>query len=411
MRILYLTSRFPFGGAEAFLSAEVKALQKLGVAVEVVPCVRHSGEAIQGRWDPTWGHVHAIDPFPAWLRAIRSPSALRAMSTAVGPIARERSKLALRGLLRSSIAAEIAKIFPQGIDHIHAHWADTPATVAMATSRLLGVPWSFTAHRGDIVFNNDLAAKMNSARFTRFISKSGIDLATDVAGPPPESVLQKMRVIPLGVDVPDTPRPHAPPGNEVLSVGQLKEVKGHRYLIQAAALLRERNVDFTLHIVGEGALEAELRDLIQTLGLTSCVHLAGALSHPELFARFRSGSVNCVVLPSVDLGDGEHEGIPVSLIEAMAHAIPVVSTTTGGIPELVSSDAVGLLVEHKNPTLLADRMELLLGQPEVNLRIGAQARAEIIRNWSARESASQLVQAMQLVPAVGGSADRFAEGS
>ena len=168
MRILYLTSRYPFVPGENFLTAEVRALQKVGATVLVTPCVRHTGVMHADAVGEVTRDLVSVDPLRAWMRSLRYPAQLPALlASPVRAFIGERTKLALRGVLRSSVASAVANELRGQFDHIHAHWADTPATVAMVASELTGIPWSFTAHRGDIVFGNDLQRKVRSASFVR----------------------------------------------------------------------------------------------------------------------------------------------------------------------------------------------------------------------------------------------------
>lgn len=415
-RLLYLTSRFPSAPGEAFLTAEVRALTALGAELHIVPCVRHLGPVPVGRWSAELGEVHRIDPTAAWAGALRHPwQSVRMLRMTVPPAMQERTKVAARGVIRGSLAVALATRFAGRIDHVHAHWADTPATVAMATAGLLGVPWSFTAHRGDVVMGNDLQRKVRSASFVHCISERTRELLLARLPGSADDVGATIAVRHLGVNVPSfadqiggTPcgtydgrsLPEYPSGlatgaPELVCPGQLKPVKGHRYLIEAIAVLRDRGIDGRLVICGEGDLLRELQAQTESLGLGDRVEFTGDVAQTELFRRYRSGRVRCVVLPSIDLGDDEHEGIPVALIEAMAHGIAVVSTRTGGIPELITDDSVGLLVAPQDPQALADALGRLLGDPGESARIGASARTRVRESWTATRSAEILLDAIK----------------
>jgi colanic acid/amylovoran biosynthesis glycosyltransferase len=244
------------------------------------------------------------------------------------------------------------------IEHIHAHWSSTTATMAGVAATYLGIPWSFTAHRWDIVENNMLSEKLKTASFARFISKSGVELARRYSEP--KADLGKARVIPMGVALPsarETLRSSSRP--VVLCPAKLHPVKGHVYLLAALKLLKERGLDFEAWLAGHGDLESELKSRSSELGLDSCVRFLGKMAHGELLALYETAPVFAVVVPSIDLGGGIHEGIPVSLMEAMSRGIPVVSTLTGGIPELLG-DGAGILVPAKDSAALANALADLL---------------------------------------------------
>ena len=399
MRVLYLTSRFPSAPGEAFLSAEVSALADLGAELYVVPCVRHVGPVPVGRWRDGDGEVIRVDPLRAWTRSWRHPLRAFTLIQCVAPsVVTDRSRTAAQGAARSSVALTLAERFTGRVDHIHAHWADTPATIAMAAARLLDVSWGFTAHRGDIVTATGLNRKVSSASYVHCISAKSREMVVERVGSSTEakakSVVRHLGVVlPAVVKRPQTSTLAKSP--QIICPAQLKAVKGHRYLIDAVAILRNRDLSCRLLICGDGELLTTLQQHVRDLGLVDNVDFLGDVAQPELFERYRSGEIRAVVLPSVDLGDGEHEGIPVSLIEAMAHGVPVVSTRTGGIPELVASDDVGLLVEPANADALADALAVLLCDSGRAASIGRAARDEVAQFWTAEMSARALLNAME----------------
>ena len=399
MRVLYLTARFPSAPGEAFLTAEVAALRALGAELHVVPAVRHLGPVPEGRWQDSFGEVVRCDPVQAWRRAWRHPiDAARVLRIVVPSVMTERTRTAAQGAVRSSVALAVAQQFDGRIDHVHAHWADTPATLAMATAQLLDVPWGFTAHRGDIVAANALDRKVASAAYVHCISSRSRDMLVGRLRSS-AAARQKVAVRHLGVDLPAEPVS----GCDVRDVryplvvcpAQLKPVKGHRFLLEAMAILRDRGVHCRLLVCGEGDLLTELQRRARDLGVSDLVEFTGDLAQPALFRMYRDGLVQAVVLPSIDLGDGEHEGIPASLIEAMAHAVPVISTRTGGIPELITGPTVGTLVGPGDGAALADAIADVLRDSHRARAIGHAAREAVAASWTAERSATVLLRAMQ----------------
>jgi colanic acid/amylovoran biosynthesis glycosyltransferase len=274
-------------------------------------------------------------------------------------------------------------------DHIHAHWLSTPATIAMIASEVAGIPWSCTAHRADIDLNNLLPAKLSYAQFVRFISESGMRMAASLGAKPKA---ESAAVIHLGVDLPPQPMAGTSAKDEVtiLCPANLLPVKGHKYLIDAMGIPQVRARKCRLLIAGKGKLRVELEQQVQSLGLGDRIEFLGQRSHTDLLDMYRKGEVDAVVLPSVDLGDNLHEGIPVSLMEAMSYAIPVISTQTGGIPELLGGGA-GLLVPDKNPQALADAIQRLAEDPVLRAEIGRRGRQRIVESFSVEAVVSQLL--------------------
>ena len=236
--------------------------------------------------------------------------------------------------------------------HIHAHWGSTTSTMAYIISQLTGIAWSFTLHRWDIRENNMLEEKIRSAEFVRCISEHGKKELLKIIG---EEYKEKIRVVHLGVKVPENTAefPKVKKLFTIVTPANLLEVKGHKYLIEACSSLIEEGIkNFQCILYGGGPLRAELENLIKGKKLDDYIKIPGAIPHEKLIKMYQNHGVDLVVLPSINTDKGEHEGIPVALMEAMAHGIPVISTNTGGIPELISNGA-GIIVEEKSPKQLA----------------------------------------------------------
>ena len=309
-----------------------------------------------------------------------------------------RSLRALRLLLRSRSPRILLKnlaILPKGlwlgreaerrgIEHIHAHWGATSSTLALIASRLSEIPWSVTVHRWDIDENNLLAAKVRSASFVRAINEIGLDkLATATGGAAGAAF-----VLHMGVDVPASLAPSAT-GGRVLAAASLREVKGHVYLLEAARLLRERGVEVRIECIGDGPLLPELERSIAEHGLADRVVLTPALSHRELLDRLAAGTWCAAVLASVVTPSGEHEGIPVSLLEAMSVGVPAIGTATGGIPSLLGGGA-GLLVPERDAAALADALERVLSDGELRIELAAAGRRRVEEDFDVEAIADEL---------------------
>ncbi len=393
MRVIYITSSLPFGSAEPFLYPEIRALRDLGVDLKVVP--------MYPRGQPV--HPESRDVLPlaeveplfswrifrsAWRMVLRFPKkALQALLLLFTPNPRHLLKnLAVypKGLWLADLAIR------WGANHIHAHWAATTSSMAMVASHVSGVPWSLTAHRWDVVENNVLPQKADRALFFRCISEKTKSMALE-RGVPPEKVV----VLHLGVPL--------PLGSRKISKGYAKgetfvllcpaaflPIKGHKYLLEALRLLPEH---VHLWLAGEGPLKSELMSLVQNLGLESRVRFLGYLAHDKLLELYSEGLVDAVVLPSVDLGEGLNEGIPVALIEALAFGYPVVATATGGIPELLAEGA-GLLVPDKSPEALAQAISQLVYDENLRKELGRRGRLRVEQEFAVEKVVRTLLALM-----------------
>ncbi|KIX84466.1 glycosyltransferase family 4 protein [Thermus filiformis] len=389
MRLLYITSTLPFGPGEVFLYPEIEELQRRGVEVRVVP--------MYPRGPLVHPEAHSVlnqtvsEPLISWrvLRGalemlLRSPlKALGALRLLLTPNLRHLLKnLAVypKGLWLGKLAREWRA------DHIHVHWAATTASMAMVASAVSGVPWSLTAHRWDIVENNLLRKKAEQACFFRCISEKTKAMALE-RGVPPEKAL----ILHLGIRLPEAPVVDRPPGERkgfvVLCPAAFIERKGHRYLVEALRILPD---PIALWLAGEGELKAEIQERVARLGLEGRVRFLGFLSHEELLSLYRERRVDLVALSSVDLGDGLNEGIPVALMEAMSYGIPVVSTRTGGIPELLR-DGAGVLVPDKDPGALAEAIHAFYLNPAYAEAVGRQGRRRVEEEFSAQQVVGKLL--------------------
>lgn len=383
LRLVYITEHLPFGPGEPFFIAEIATLAAAGHEVLILPLMYRSEPA---------------HPDAARLRErahripLRSP---RFFLGVVGAVLRHPARCwrILRRYRDGNLKSALKGLYAAGIvrrwdaDHLHAHWADFTATMAQVISELTGIPWSFTAHRYDIVANNRLGEKLRSAAFARFISRDGLRLARLAVS---EEELAKAKVIHMGVAVPaESPGPGE--RSVILCPAGLLPVKGHSYLIEAMALLRDRGIPAELLLAGDGELREAITAQVAALGLADRVTLLGAVPHDRLLAMYAERRVMITVLPSVDLGGGLHEGIPIALMEAMSCGVPVVGTATGGIPELLGDDA-GLLVPPADAPALTDALERLLTDPDLRRRLGARGRARIEADFNVTRTTKQLVE-------------------
>ncbi|HET9519994.1 MAG TPA: glycosyltransferase [Candidatus Limnocylindrales bacterium] len=402
MRLLVVTVHAPYGPSEAFAAAELKELRALGHHVLLAP-VRPVGQAIHRGFDAAADTVlvaSLISPrvlAMAILEGFRSP---RTMARLVPVLARSRSiRILAKNLAVIPKALWLAReARARDVDHIHAYWATTPATVALIASAVAGAPFSFTAHAADIDEDNLIRVKSTRASLLRVISRDGRRRILE-AGVAPSVV----RLVRLGVDVPDRPAPRAAECAPfvVLVPAAFHPMKGHVHLLDAMRLLANGSprVGVRLELAGSGPLEADLRQRTKELGLADVVTFLGQLPHESLLARYRDGSVDAVALASATTGTRLAEGVPVSLIEAMSYGIPVVAADSGGVHELVD-DATGMLVPMRDPVALAAALRRLALDPQLGDRLGAAGRARVMEEYDVRRTGAELADAMR--PTSGG---------
>lgn len=396
-RLIYVTASMPFGSGEEFLVAEAKELMRQGCELLIVP-------------RSPKGDISNRDAIDLEEHSLRRPLlgarllAEAALECVLHPVAAGR---AIAPLFRSRDIRVLVKnlaVLPKGLwlarvtekwraDHLHAQWGRTTATMAMIASKASGVPWSLTLHRDDIAHPNLLSAKMDGASFTRFISRSGMDIARDVGAHAPE---ESSCLVHMGVVLPEAAaqEPVAAGAVRILCPASLIPVKGHAHLVEALGLLRDRGLGCELALAGEGHLRQSLQSQVAALHLSDRVRFLGQVPHEQIMNWYEHGDFDIVVLPSIELGNHTHEGIPVSLMEAMAHQIPVVSTETGGIPELLDGGA-GMLVPPEDAVALADALEELIQSPTRRSHMGKAGRRRIAEGFSVDRTTAELIKRIE----------------
>ena len=176
----------------------------------------------------------------------------------------------------------------------------------------------------------------------------------------------------------------------------LLEVKGHVYLLEAVRLLKDRGVDVHVDLAGDGPLREALMGKVEKLGLRDRVAFLGLLPHEKLLDGMRTGGWDLLVLPSIVTDSGEKEGIPVAIIEAMSRRVPVVSTATGGIPELFEGVDNALLVPPRDPAALAEAIAGLIRDPRLRECLVESARRRVENDFAVEQVAVELVRHFQM---------------
>lgn len=276
------------------------------------------------------------------------------------------------------------------IRHLHAHFCHGATTVTMFASRLSGLPFSFTAHAKDIYLGelnpgDLLPLKLSRAKFV--VTCTGANHRHLEKLCPPHTPLH---TIYHGLDTSlFEPSKNASSGEQpvplILSVGRIVEKKGFDYLLRACHRLRRQGREFKCLIVGGADKHSEtIERLIGELRLEDVVTLQSSVTQEELKRIYERATV--FALPCLVADNGDRDGIPNVLVEAMAMKLPVVSTNISGIPELVQSGVNGLLVPAKDEARLAEAIASLLDDPGLRRRLGEAARARVIHSFDSKRN-------------------------
>ncbi len=389
--------------SETFVLNEVVALERYGVRLRIFSTKPPYVEPIQANVAAVRAPVKYLDLWRHWKPALianlrtfrRRPGPYsRTFAAASRKAIRHWSISLVRHFLKAGYLADMLSREPA--DHLHAHFATAPGLVAMFTHQLTGIPYSLTAHAKDIYVNRPDMLRAEIVHAQAVVTCTEYNrryLSTQFS-----SVCDgKLHCIYHGLDLSQFqfrwPRPSEVRPPVILSVARLVEKKGLSDLIVAADLVRRRGRNFRLEIIGKGPLRPALEAQVKDFGLDSCVTFFGAQPHEKVCLALQRASV--FALPCKVATNGDRDGIPNVLLEAMASGVPVVSTPVSGIPELIEAERDGLLVDPDNPRKLADAIDALLTHPKLSERLARAARAKIETRFSVDEGARRLLELFQ----------------
>ena len=391
MKIAYIISRFPLL-SETFILREMIEIEKLGHEIVVYPIICQKQPVIHEEARGWLTRVKCI-PFVS-ANVIREN--LRVFSKKPGTYMRLFWQVFKENLSSPNFFIRAIYMFPkavytagqisnEGIEHIHAHYATHPGLEAWIINQLTGIQYSITIHSHDIYDRQAmLKTKLDGASFLTPISHYNIDYMAKLVG---DHVREKCTVVRCGVDS-NNYTPFSKKSNdtgekfEILQIGSLHWKKGQLYLIQAIAMLKEKNFPFRLRIIGEGKERPKIEAEIMRLNVGDVVELMGAKTQTEVAQLLPTA--DCYVQSSVS------EGIPVALMEALACELPVVATRITGIPELVIDDQTGFLVPPADANALAEAIMRVKENPERASQLGRNGHEWVIQEFNLNKNANKL---------------------
>ncbi len=276
--------------------------------------------------------------------------------------------------------------------HIHVHFAHVPTDIAMYGSILSGIPFSFTAHANDIFQRGYLIPeKVKRSAFVATISRFNKKYLVSQGAEE-----RNIHIVRCGVNPEEfTPAPghvERPATWRIGSLGRMVEKKGFETLLHAASLLKDQ-VNFQLVLAGSGPLEDRLKQLVASLALEDVVEFSGPVPHSEVPAWLVR--LDLFVLACQRDSQGDMDGIPVVLMEAMVSGVPVISTRLSGIPELIEDGREGHLVPADNAQALAQAIRSLLESDTLRESVRANALDKVRREFSARGNLERLIDLVE----------------
>jgi glycosyltransferase involved in cell wall biosynthesis len=398
-RIAYVCSRYP-ALREVFIIREVLALERAGVEVCVYSLKRPE------RLDH--GILKETKAVPYYSRHLLSWSLIadNVVTFLKSPVKYLRFPISQAWAVRRYPlqAFKNLALFPKmvhyarhmkrrGIMGVNSCWANFPTTLALVGKSFFGTPYSMTCRAWDIY------VPMNQIGLVEKVANSSVVRTNNDAGArfmksfclEKEDESKISRVYnPFDVEN-TTPREEAPAGRFLItSGGSLVEQKGLTYLLDAVAILKQKEIPCDVKIVGDGAMRQSLEDQIVRLGIGDCVEMIGAVSNQDFLDRMRRSSA--FVLPSVPASDGHLDGIPNVLIESASLGVPVISTEVSGIPELVENGVNGLLVPPRDSQALAAAIQRLMADPEMQRDFACNGRSKVRELFDMSANARALIE-------------------
>lgn len=394
MRIAYLTSKFPCYG-QTFVLNEVEANHRAGLDILTLACDRSQETGPMSELALEWqrrtvrpprvvGQVRA-----ALLEAVAHPR--RTLSNVlwllglvlVDPIE------SLKGVKEFFTAASLAAACRNhGTQLIHVHFAGRSLSAGLMLGRLTNTPVSCTVHAFELWLRSgrNLRYRLKRCTFIATESRYHVDYMRRKCG---SAITDRCHVVHCGIDVSHFDDRHRDPvPGRIVLVSRIEQQKGHRYLIEACAILKQRQVPFECILIGTGPEYKRVGKQIERLGVADCVKRIGPMANDQLRPYLHRAAV--FALPAVTTSNGNQDGIPVALMEAMACGVPTISTPIAGIPELLRDGESGRLVPTRDAPALADALQNILSDRRLARRLGQAGRRVVTDQFDIRNTTRQL---------------------
>jgi colanic acid/amylovoran biosynthesis glycosyltransferase len=404
-KVLYVVSRFP-SLTTTFTAYEMSTIQQSGVDVHVAtiwaPEDDTEPQTVEKQFCDKICELRLSNP-ALWLRSLQQiflhPTVLILII-----------QLFFGHLVSVYAVLKLLVSLPKGLylgywvrkhqfDHIHAHFLSSPATVALIASHISGVPYTVTIHAFDIFASNpydrngSIPLKCEKAATCIVISQFNLDYMRKTW----PKMGGRFELIYNGIDVDmfssKGERKSDPAIYRILSNGRLVYTKGHTFLIEAVAKLRSQKRNIALEIIGGGPMDAELHELANRLGVTEHVTFTGKMLQEEILNHYRASDLfvlACAISP-----DGDMDGLPVVLVEALSMEVPTISTQVSGVPEIVQDNITGLCIPPHDSDKLADAIAYMMDHPDEARQMAQAGRARVMKYFNRHESGKTLLHLWQ----------------
>jgi glycosyltransferase involved in cell wall biosynthesis len=397
--------------SQTFVLNEILALEQIGVSIQIFALSDPREQIVQPQ-------VNRVQAPVRYLDEVARPRPLRNMLKENVEVARRYFK----GYTRSLVYIAANKMIDQGytasnrwqiflqavsfiyllileeqrtgkrLDHLHAHFAHDPTLIAYLVHNITGIPFSFTAHARDLyqVSRKVLVDRIHRAKAVITCCRANLEYLNRIA----LSQQSKFSLVYHGVSLKEfQPIADAGIGSGskfplILSVGRLVEKKGFQDLLQALLVVKRKGEHFRCEIYGDGPLCQQLREWIKEHGMAGEVMLNGSRTQQELISIYRNATL--FILTPFQTEDGDRDGIPNVLLEAMAVGLPVIATRVAGIPELIDHNQNGLLYQPHDVEGISSGIIELLNSVEKRRQLGCAASKKIREQFDITQAAQCL---------------------
>lgn len=384
-RVAYILLWFP-KPSETFIFREVLNLWKMGLPLKVFTLY---GE-LQKQLSPEMAAVskkverlgipflkHAPSDLAYWWK--RDPKTVNWLLRTI-PVRRWRSlEVGGENIWSFFCGFSLARRFEEeGIEHIHAPWANGPATAAWVASKLTGIPFSFTGRAADMYPpDGALKEKVQDSLFVTTENMINVGYLQGFADGDTNKIYGIYNGLPLERHE-EAPVPMTAP-YQLLGLGRFDRIKAFDVLLHACKILKDSGLSFHLTLAGGGPRGILLRRLTKKLGLMDLVSFPGFIRYNQVSELFCSADV--FVMSSAVHSTGERDGLPTVIMEALMHRLPVVATDVCGIPEVIQDGVTGYLVPEKNPAALANAIIKMVGDRKSALEMAERGRSLVLKEF------------------------------
>ena len=276
--------------------------------------------------------------------------------------------------------------------HIHAHFAFIGVDIAYYLSRLLNKTFSLTCHAQDIYTNeNKIRQYLPKAEFLLTCTEFNKNHINKLTG---NAFKDKVHLVYHGINIEKWPQKEIRINNhrevQILTIARLVEKKGLLFLLQAINRLIDEGIVVHCTIIGEGGLRATLKEYIDDKSLHNYVRILPFIPQYKTMESYKQADV--FILPCIIADNGDRDGLPNVIVEAMMTGVPVISTTVSAIPEVLKHKKTGMLVKEKDDVAIANTIKLLMNDHKLRINIIENARKEVIEKFNIESCTKELIQ-------------------